>query len=261
MIKQIYNKQQLPVADLERIGLAKNGELSLDVDDLRAMLSGRRTDMLRLENLQSDGIHIPTLDAKLSLRPNDAEGTLELLVHPIYKEVGPPYYLTPEEAGQLEKGEAVNIDKVITDKDGNTKEVLVEFDRETNEFIITDTGQILAPEEINGLPLTLEQKERYRKGKEVETADGTVVQYAATEKQGIRSDRMALLASVLIDGGVSYLLYKGLNALFNRPQEREPGAGYHKALMDRADIEITEHRQANRSRDDSDDEYTETISR
>lgn len=260
MIKQIYNEQQLPTADLERIGLAKNGQLNLDKDDLGALLSGRRTDMLRLENLQSEGIHLPALDAKLSLRLN-TKGALELLVHPIYKEVEPPYYLTAEEAEELEKGGAVNIDKVITDKDGKVKEVLVEFDRETNEFIITDTEQILAPEEINGLPLTLEQKGRYRKGKEVETADGTVVQYAATEKQGIRSDRMALLASVLIDGGVSYLLYKGLNALFNRPQERGPGAGYHKALMDRADIEIAEHSQANRSKDGSDDKYIETISR
>lgn len=260
MIKQIYNEQLLPMADLERIGLARNGRLSLDEDDLSALLSGRRTDMLRLENLQAAGIHIPVLDAKLSLRP-DADGTLELLVHPIYKEITPPYYLTAEEAEELEKGDAVNIDKAITDKEGKTKEILVEFDRETNEFIITDTEQILVPEEINGLPLTPEQKERYRKGKEVETADGTVVQYAATEKQGIRSDRLALLASVLIDGGVSYLLFKGLNTLFNKPQEREPGANYHKALMDRAQMEIAEHRQTKRAENNLDDEYTETISR
>ncbi len=260
MIKQIFNDRELPMADLERIGLARNGELSLDEDDLSALLSGRRTDMLRLENLQADGIHIPALDAKLSLRPN-AKGALELLVHPIYKEIEPPYYLTAEEAEQLKKGDAVNIDKVITDKEGKTKEILVEFDRETNEFIITDTEQILAPEEINGLPLTPEQKEHYRKGKEVETADGTVVQYAAIEKQGIRSDRLALLASVLIDGGLSYLMFKGLNALFNKPQEKEPGAGYHKALMDRAQLEIAEHRQNNGAENDLDDEYTETISR
>jgi hypothetical protein len=63
----------------------------------------------------------------------------------------------------LEKGEKVNIDKVIVDKDGKAKEVLVEFDRETNEFIITDTEKVLAPEEINGLPLTPQQKERYQK--------------------------------------------------------------------------------------------------
>lgn len=260
MIRKIYNEQELPMAELERIGFAKNGRLSLDEDDLSALLSGRRTDMLRLENLQSGGLQIPALDAKLSLRPGD-KGALELLVHPIYKKIEPPDYLTAEEAERLEKGESVNIDKVIVDKDGKAKEVLVEFDRETNEFIITDTERILAPEEINGLPLTAEQKERYRKGKEVETADGTTIQYSANEKRGIRSDRLALIASVLIDGGVTYLLFKGLNALFNKPQKKEPGNNFHKAMSEISKAEAREFAKGYNPGNDADEEYTETISR
>lgn len=259
MIRQQYNLQDLPMADLERIGLAKKGQLSLDEDDLNAMLSGRRTDMLRLENLQADGIHIPALDAKLSLRPN-AEGKLDLLVHPIYKDIEPPYYLTAEEAEQLEKGEKVNIDKVIVDKDGKAKEVLVEFDRDTNEFIITDTEQILAPEEINGLPLTPQQKEIYRKGQEVETDDGTTIQYSAKDKHGVRSDRLALIASILIDGGVSYILFKGLNALFNKPQKKEPGTNYHNAI-EKLKAEGLKVDQQNTPDNDADEERAETVSR
>ena len=260
MKKQIYKEQELPLADLERIGLAKNGRLKLGEDDLGALLSGRRTEMLRLENLQAEGLYIPALDAKLSLRPN-ASGVLELLVHPIYKEIGPPYYLTAEEAQQLEKGGQVNIDKIIVDKDGNAKEVLVEFDSETNEFIITDTEKILAPEEINGLPLTAEQKEKYRKGKEVETADGTTIQYTAKDKHGVRSDRLALIASVLIDGGVSYLLFKGLNALFNKPQKKEPGANYKKAVADISGSRISQTTGTYRPANDQTEEQTVSISR
>jgi hypothetical protein len=193
------------------------------------------------------------------LRPN-AAGNLEL-VHPIYKEIEPPYYLIAEEAQPLEKGERVNIDKVTVDKEGNAKEVLVEFDRETNEFIITDTDKILAPEEINGLPLTAEQKERYRKGREVETADGTIIQYAANEKQGIRSDMLALIASVLIDGGVSYLLFKGLNALFNMPQKKEPGANYHKTMSEISRDRNTEQANAYHTGNEEDEEQAESISR
>lgn len=248
------------MADLQRIGLAKNSQLNIDEDDLKALLSGRRTDMLRLENLQAEGIHIPALDAKLSLRPG-TDNKLELSVHPIYKEIEAPYCLTAEEAEQLEKGEAVNIDKVIVDKDGNSKEVLVEFDKETNEFIITDTGKVLTPEEINGLPLTPEQKERYRKGQEVETDDGTTIQYSANEKQGIRSDRLALIASILIDGGVSYVLFKGLNALFNKPQEKEPGTNYNKARSDLSKQEKAELSKSTDLDNDADEEYTEIIGR
>lgn len=257
MIRQIYNMQDLPMADLQRIGLAKNGRLEIDQHDLKALLSGRRTDMLRLENLQADGIQIPALDAKLSLRTNKS-GALELLVHPIYRDIEPPYYLTAEEAEMLEKGEAVNIDKIITDKDGKSKEVLIEFDPDTNEFIITDTEQILAPEEVNGIPLTAEQKERYRKGKEVETDDGATIQYSAKDKQGIRSDKLALIASILIDGGVSYMLFKGLNALFNKPQKKEPGSNYQN-MLDKVKPEVPDYTKGNQP--DEDEEYSETISR
>ena len=229
MNKPIYKLEQLPLADLARIGLADENKVLLDEDDLNALLSGRRSDMLRLENLKSDGLVIPALDAKLSLRQRE-NGELELLVHPIYKELEPPFYLTKLEAQSLEKGEVSNISKFITDSEGRAKEVLVEFDKETNEFIITDTEQILAPDGINGIKLTPEQKERYRKGKEVVTEDGTTLQYSANEKQGIRSDKLALIASVLIDGGVSYILYKGLHALFGEKEQEEKGKNFDKAL-------------------------------
>ena len=68
MIKQVFNKRDIPVDELERMGLAKDGVVLLDVDDLNALLAGRRTDMLRLEHLEMDGVHIEALDAKMSLR-------------------------------------------------------------------------------------------------------------------------------------------------------------------------------------------------
>jgi len=243
---------------LKKLGLVNNGVLILDQDDLKALLSGRRTDMLRLEKLEFQGMVIDLLDVKLSLARNEA-GIVELKFHPINKEPKASKYLTDTEAERLARGKVVNLQKSVYDDKGRKIEVLIEFDKDTNEFIITDTERILAPDSINGIPLTPEQKERYRKGKEVETADGTTIQYTANEKQGIRSDRLALIASILIDGGVSYLLFKGLNALFNKPQKKEPGANYHKTL---ADISKTEAAASAKGyTTDADEEYTETISR
>jgi hypothetical protein len=233
MIKQIFDEQDLPMGDLEKIGLAKDGRPLLDEDDLAALLSGRRTDMLRMENLVSDGLRIPILDAKLSLKQGK-DGSPELLVHPIYREALQPSFLTDGEAEKLEKGEAVNLEKMIFDDEGNPKDILIEFDRETNEFIVTDSARILAPDRVNGEYLSLDQKERYRKGKEVELPDGTKLQYSATEKQGIRSNKLALIASIVIDGGLSFMLYKGLHALFGEKQDEEKAAvysrGYYKDL-------------------------------
>lgn len=219
MNQQLFEEQDLPIEDLQKIGLAENGKLHLDSDDLNALLYGRRTNMLRLENLNSEGFNIPALDAKLSLKP-DADGNLQLLLHPIYKEAKSPSWLTNTEAEELEKGEMVNMEKTIFDDEGSLKDVLVEFDKETKEFIITDTEKVQAPDKVNNEPLTAEQKERYRKGKEVELSDGTRFQFSAADPKGLRSNRLQLIASIVIDGGLSYVLYKGLNALFGHKQEK-----------------------------------------
>lgn len=246
--------------DLQKLGLANWNVLHMDDNDLAALLNGRRTDMLRLENLEQQGLRIPALDAKLSLRRN-ADGGVELLAHPIYKIAEGPEYLTGTEIESLEKGEAVNVVKTINDGEGDKREVLVEFDKETNEFIVVDTGKIFPPEEINGIPLTKKQKELYRKGKEVETEDGTTIQYSAKDKQAIRADRLALIASVLIDGGVSYVLFKGLNALFNKAQHKEPGKNFHKALEKLNEVEARQAAPTIKAESGEDQEQAETISR
>ena len=224
--------------ELQQIGLAEGQKLLLDHDDLDALLAGRRTDMLRLENLIFDDMKIGQLDAKLSLERRD-DGTVGLLLHPIHREPLAPDYLTQDEIEALEKGDAVNILKKIYDGEGHEREVLVEFDRDTNEFIVSDTENIEAPEEINGVPLTAEQKEKFRKGKEVKVAeDGTTIQYAAKEKQGIRSDKLHLIASIVIDGGLSYVLYKTMHALWGqKPKDKdkdktnEAGKKYQEAFQ------------------------------
>lgn len=231
MIRQIYAMQELPMEELQQIGLAEGMKLRLDHDDLDALLAGRRTDMLRLENLEWDDMKIAQLDAKLSLE-RQPDGSVGLLLHPIRREPLAPEYLTRDEAEGLEKGDTVNVLKKIKDDNGNEREVLVEFDKDTNEFVVSDTENIEAPEEINGVPLTAEQKEKFRKGKEVKVdEDGTTVQYAATEKQGMRSDKLHLIASIVIDGGISFVLYKAMHALWgqkldkNREKDKENQAG------------------------------------
>ncbi|MGN8070919.1 hypothetical protein [Mucilaginibacter sp. 22184] len=92
---------------------------------------------------------------------------------------------------------------------------------------------------VNNEFLTPAQKEKYRRGKEVELADRTEFSYSAIDPQGMRANRLALIASVLIDGGLSYMLYQGLNALFNKTRDaKEAGfesPGYKNALIDMED--------------------------
>lgn len=259
MIKQIYKRQDLPLEDLQRIGLATEEGLLLDVDDVKALLAGRRTDMLRLENLAADGIHIPALDAKLSLKRSE-DGQLELMVHPIYREPAAPSFLTDTQAEALEKGEVTNVQRKMFEN-GRPVEVLVEFDKDTNEFIIVNTELVEPPETINNQPLTAAQKEQYKKGKEVETEDGTTVQFSAIDKHGIRSNKIALLASVLIDGGVSYVLFKALNALFNKKQDKSTGRNFEQALEDMKDDKALSKGTILEPGEDFEEEVSNVVSR
>ena len=140
------------------------------------------------------------------------------------------------EAAKLQKGEVASFLKVTQDNLGNKKEMLIEFDAETKEFIVSDTEKVLAPDMVNNEFLTPAQKENYRKGREVEIADGTVFNYSGVDHHGILSNKLALVASVLVDGGISYMVYKGLNAFFNKKRDEQLAAklspGYHNAIQD-----------------------------
>ncbi|SEM75141.1 DUF4099 domain-containing protein [Mucilaginibacter sp. P25] len=233
MKQQLYEAQQLPYNELEKVGLAREGKLTIDQDNLMTLLSGRRTEMLRLKNQFAPELNLPEFDAKLSVRPAK-EGGLELMVHPIYKEAPQLPYLTDTEALNLEEGHVPNIEKMIFDDEGDPQDILIEFDEETNEFIVTDQSRILVPDRINGEDLSLDQKERYRKGKEVELQDGTKVQFSAKEKEGLRSNKMLLIASVIMDGGLTYAVYHGLKALFGHKEHdakaTENSKGYYSDL-------------------------------
>jgi hypothetical protein len=231
----IFKEHELPIQELETIGLAAGGQLLLNADDLKSLLSGRRTGLHQLHDLEAENIRIKSMDAKVSLKKN-AAGKPELVIHPVYRKPVTPDFLDDFEAKQLEKGELPSLLKVTKD---NTKEVLVEYDKDTREFIVSDTEKIAAPDMVNGEFLTAAQKEKYRKGKEVELADGTKLNYSATDTHGIRSNRIALIASILIDGGLTYVVYRGLNALFNQERDEKEAAklspSYHNAVRDMED--------------------------
>jgi hypothetical protein len=230
-----FDENDLPIEDMETIGLAANGQLLLNVDDLKALLSGRRTGLLELHDLEAENIKIKSINAKISLRHNE-QGKVDLLIHPIYRRGTTPDFLDDNEARQLQKGEVENFLKITIDNKGNKKEMLVEYDSETREYIVSDTEKILAPDMVNNEFLTAAQKENYRKGKQVQIADGTKFNYSAVDQHGIRSDRIALIASILIDGGLTYMVYKGLNYLFNQKRDEKKAdtlsPGYYNALKD-----------------------------
>lgn len=230
-MKPLFLENELPVDDLVKIGLWKEGKAALSPDDLRAMLAGRRTGLVTLENVQADGFLIKQLDVKLSLNRSDS-GWISLQAHPIHHEIQSHPLLTEKDKKLLTEGKVASIGKTVEDPNGRAQHLIFEYDAETKEFISYIPTKVQAPERVNGELLTEEQKKAFQSGELVELSDGTSFQHRASEPNGILSDRIALVVSVLMDGGISYLLLRGLrNLLSNKePQKDEYTAGFKMAL-------------------------------
>jgi len=231
--KEIFNQADLPLEDLGAIGLIAEGRIKLEEADLKALLSGRRTQMLQLENLEYADIKIASLNAKISLTAR-ADGKPELMIHPTYLRSTAPDYLTEQESWALETGEEISLEKEIVDDKGRKKRLLIEFDPETNQFLETDEEKVQAPDEINGHQLTPEQKARFKRGEEVEVPDGTKIQYTATNRNAVRANRLSLIASIVFDGGISYLLFHGIKSLVGQKHDAasaELSEGYQETVQ------------------------------
>ncbi|MGJ1390222.1 DUF4099 domain-containing protein [Sphingobacterium spiritivorum] len=232
-MKYPINENEMPLNELEKLGLYKDGGFSISPENIDALLAGRRTDMLSMAGLNIDGFAIRQLDAKLSLSRN-TDGTVQLNIHPIYREPQWHPLLSDDEEKALIAGEKHVVSKE-QEIDGNKKKkVIIEYDDLTREFVAYEPDEVQAPIRVNGEELSEKQQEAFRNGEVVELKDGNKIQHSATDNKGIRSDRKRLILSVLLDGGISYLVFRGINNLKGRfePQSEGYSEGYNRALTD-----------------------------
>jgi hypothetical protein len=157
----------LPFEQFEMLGVKKNDLINLPPRTLNALLNGQRTSLIRFNNVRIPGLGESTsLDAKLSIELKQ-DGKASLKIHPINKTAKNTFNLSSEEIAILEKDNANYIDRNIKLTDGSTKSVMIYLDTMTNEFIAINKTSINAPEEINNLRLTEEQKVEFKSGKAI----------------------------------------------------------------------------------------------
>ena len=317
-----FKREEIPVGDMQALGLHDGKNLKLDSTQLEHLLSGNITQFIQLNNVKIENDNKVSLDAKLSLR-RKPDGSAGLFIHPIYKDLKQHPDLSPEENQAFAKGgvyskttaaygkivshgeapfefdegnkesyyielEKQNGEKKFVwgiglksalensghkiddqvqlsvtgkeqvktqDKKGNwieaerlgwsikpieqskkkERSVIYEYDHETKSFVSLPQEYVKQIEEINGMPLTEEQKRRYKEGKKVTMPDGTSVQASPASKDLIRSDKNLLILSMVLDGGLSYMLYRGVKAIENKGKkmqrrENEYSKGYEDAL-------------------------------
>ena len=229
-----FKDNELPLKELERLGLYIQGRILLKRDDINALLAGRRTELTNFKDLKFEGLSIPELDAKLSLK-KDQDGTVNLNVHPIYKVARNHELLNENESQKLQSGEIDNIVKEQEVQKGKIRKIIIEYDEQTKEFISYDPEQVNVPVKVNSEELSEEQKKKFKNGQVVELSDGTKFQHTALNPKGLRSDNKRLALSILFDAGISYLVYRGIQALKNRAAKFQNEGftnGYNQAIAD-----------------------------
>lgn len=208
----LFSQNQLPIEELKKLGLYENGQILIEPEDMQTLLSGRRTSLIALRELKGDGFIIERLDAKLSLYKNE-RGATQILLHPIYSDIKAHPLLSPQEIMDLVEGKLDFISKPIQQEEGRSTMFNIEYDEQTRDFVGYDVSQVQAPDLVNSILLDEQQRAAFRRGEQISLPDGTRFQHRATEPLGIRSDRKALIISVLLDGGISYLLLRGIRSI------------------------------------------------
>lgn len=229
----IFEEKNLPFNDFLIIGLVRQGNIIIGSDDKAALLAGRRTQLLLLNNLDFAGMRIASLYVKLSLA-DVGNHQLNIIFHPQNLESTRPNYLTSAEQAYLESGRTKSIEKWLPDEKGEDKWMLIEFDYETKEFIRTPKRRIVPPDAINGFSITQEQKIAYMKGQIVQVADGTNVQYTATNEKGIRANHLEAVLSRNTESGIVYTAFSDIRTLTNYHhdyQEYPPTNAYLNTLV------------------------------
>ncbi|MET3114644.1 hypothetical protein AAKU52_002379 [Pedobacter sp. CG_S7] len=331
-------ENHLPVQELEKVGLMKDGQLLMDNSNATALKRGNVTDLLEIKNIRGNGYGIESLNARVSIIKEKGENKVRF--DPIYKEIQDHPLLETEEKDKLVNGQQTNIKKTtsmygtivshgkdhfqfdpkesssyyieLAKEDGTSKHIwgvdldkalaqsrhkigdkvqlnnlgnklvevdapmknevgeitswekkmvnrntwevvearefkkdkdaVIEYDPQTKQFMSYDPAKIKSPEKINGETLSAEKKRKLKEGEVVALGDGTEIQLSTSDKNGVRSNRAGLVLSILIDGGISYLLITGIKSLLdkgNQPpkatskeKDEAYSKGYLKALVE-----------------------------
>jgi hypothetical protein len=255
----LFKEAELPREALQTLNLLKDEHLFIDRDNLEAMSLGRRSALIAISDIKLDNIRIARLEAKLSLSRAES-GEVELLIHPVYRIPQKHYLLDDKAMGELINGEKPNHVVQLNLGADKVRNMVVEYDADTREFLAYDAVTVQPPSMINGEELDADRREAYRLGQKVSIYDDTTVQYRVSEPKGILSNTEKVILSFQEDDRVRHVMLhdlKNLQGSFQRQLDYN-SSSYQNALqmmltkdfphLASSDLQVNEQHERSRAR-------------
>lgn len=168
-VENMIKANELPIKQLNQLGLNEKMILSLDPKEIDKMMKGRLSPLianLTLKNVKN-GKDVQFPGKIRFLRAENGE--VQLLAYPVNKELKNEYGLTKQDYEKLKNGEVILT--TYNDKDG-VKNVYLQADRETNTIMAMKEKELRVPNAIGDVLLGEDQKEQFRKGLPIEIERG-----------------------------------------------------------------------------------------
>jgi hypothetical protein len=165
----------LPFSQFEALGLDKKDVLALPSLTLEALLSGKRSQLMSFNRVQlGNGLTLSNLAGRLGLE-KQANGNYNLRIFS-YQAASPEEVegteLSKEQITLLKSPENPVLRMNARDKAGFSKELLVQYDRQLNDFAVRPLEA--GPHQLNGHALSERQRSDFALGKTVRTPDGEI---------------------------------------------------------------------------------------
>jgi hypothetical protein len=161
-----YEAKDLPYNQFEKIGMSKREVLAMPSEDLKALLSGRTTKLQTIRIKDQDVEK--TMQVKLSVE-RFPDGSLNLMVHPIRKEIKNDDKLNESQLEKLKQGETLIAPK--TSMNGEKELYLYQLDRETREIVKTRLNSISVPRYLMDIELSAKDRSNLLQGKTIDLED------------------------------------------------------------------------------------------
>lgn len=99
------------------------------------------------------------------------------------------------------------------ERDERNQSFILEFDDTAKSFNVIESGKIDRIKSVNGHSLTEEEKLELKEGNEISINGDTKLKVSPSKSSPLESNKKLLLLSMMLDGGMSFVLIKGFELL------------------------------------------------